>query len=107
MGLDIYISHASEKRIPRDSFAICKSDAGIIDCLHRLCFPVSGRIIEVNVKDSEMPNKQNFSPFSATFFPVKEGKKRGYRMSSYLIKKPLHSQGGTSNSSGTFLVLCC
>lgn len=72
-----YICRASEKRIPRDSFTVCKSDAGIVDCLLRLYFLVSGRITAVSVMDSEMPNQQIFPPFSAAVFPVKEKKKRG------------------------------
>jgi len=65
-----YIYRASEKRRPRDSFTICKSDAGVVDCLHGLHFLVLGRITAVNVMDSEIPDKQTFPPFSAVIFPV-------------------------------------
>lgn len=85
---------ASEKGILRGCFAICKSDAGVIDCLHRLCFLVLGRITAINIIDSEMPNKQFSFSFPAAFFhlfifffPVKEEKKsREYRMSLGLRK---------------------
>lgn len=63
--------------IPTDSLTICKSDAGTVDCLHRLSFLVLGRIIAVSVMDSEMSKKQIFFLFSAAYFPLKEEIKNG------------------------------
>lgn len=97
--------HASEKEILKGCFAICKSDAGVIDCLHRFCFLVLGRITAINVIDSEMPNKQfSFSfPAAFFFFFCQRGKKE--QRIQNVIRPQEACLGGNSNGSGTFLIL--